>query len=529
MKYRLFEESLVLGMAILFLGTSVLPGISGNIGIMKDGNSYSAEQMHSSIPDNGVLDVQYIYNITAALSNIIFTEYNETNGDIAKGRAFGTKGEHRAAEILYENMTKLGLYTTMEQIKNTRKYPELTHKTEVLDYKLILTNKSSSHNETVDCFIAPVQNQLDCNFSFKGLRVKHSPKLSCPLAHNHALAGEKEDYVFIKEDDSRFHPDPFVDPIRSLLTQFFGPFGVPVRLWERLKNRIEKAVYDSYPNCRGLIVYDFNDHTHDMRLNDLPFPILFINGTIGRIIVNDFKNFTVDDYLDQRYNESVISYNVIGQLNGTDPTKTVIVDCLYDSWWCQGTADSAIGMAMVLGIAKYFHDHNITPKYTVKFIAFAGEEAGGIRGATYYEAVHRDEHIIYVIDLNQLGFIQEEPKLTLNIITNKRAFLREIWKIVERTDYVKRMGNTVDIDKWWYPLGHVSDDYPFATKRPLCKTVCFAKDTGWKLHHRDGLGHTAGDVLDYFNWTDVSATGEIVLNVTKYLTVDNPQDQFTTA
>ena len=63
------------------------------------------------------LDIQLIFNITANLSNIIFDKYDEENGEIAKGRAFGTKGEHRAAEILYENMTLLGLNTTLEQLE----------------------------------------------------------------------------------------------------------------------------------------------------------------------------------------------------------------------------------------------------------------------------------------------------------------------------------------------------------------------------------------------------------------------------
>ena len=40
------------------------------------------------------LDIQYIYDITEALSNIIFTVYDE-NQEIAKGRAYGTKGEHK--------------------------------------------------------------------------------------------------------------------------------------------------------------------------------------------------------------------------------------------------------------------------------------------------------------------------------------------------------------------------------------------------------------------------------------------------
>jgi hypothetical protein len=105
-------------------------------------------------------------------------------------------------------------------------------------------------------------------------------------------------------------------------------------------------------------------------------PKIYINGTLENQLLDDLENVTVDFFINQTYNESVISYSVIGQLNGTDPTKTVIVGCLYDSWWTQGTADSAIGMAMVLAVAKYFIENSITPDYTIKFIAFGGEEVG---------------------------------------------------------------------------------------------------------------------------------------------------------
>jgi len=74
-----------------------------------------------SVINESVVDIEYIYNITKALSYIIFTEYDESAGEIAKGRAFGTKGEWRAADILYENMTKLGLYTKKEKIENLPK------------------------------------------------------------------------------------------------------------------------------------------------------------------------------------------------------------------------------------------------------------------------------------------------------------------------------------------------------------------------------------------------------------------------
>jgi hypothetical protein len=212
---------------------------------------------------------------------------------------------------------------------------------------------------------------------------------------------------------------------------------------------------------------------------------------------------------------------VIGEIEGEDKSKTVIVSSLYDSWWCQGTADSAIGMSMVLAIAKYFKENNVTPKYNVKFIAFGGEEYD-LRGAFYYEAIHKREKIVSVIDLNQLGFTQVEPRLSLDIVANKRRFLNEIWEVAQRTDYVKRTGDVTDILKIWYPSGALpSNGGAFGQKRRLCNVVCFFKDGGWTLHHRDGLNHTKGDVIDYFNWTDVEITGELILNITRHIAVDS--------
>ena len=50
------------------------------------------------------IDYDYIYNVTENLSNIIFTSYDEENGELAKGRFFGTKGEWDAANYLADEM-----------------------------------------------------------------------------------------------------------------------------------------------------------------------------------------------------------------------------------------------------------------------------------------------------------------------------------------------------------------------------------------------------------------------------------------
>jgi len=501
---------------LLLLGVSTIPGINGNGDLEYQG--------YGSVSNEAVLDVEYIYNITKALSDIIFTEYDEENGEIARGRAFGTKGEHKAAEILHENLTALGLYTWKENIENLPSCPDVASKYEVMAYKLVITNKSSNVSETVDCYIAPTwrgprdnPTQVDYNFSYNGLKIMEKRKYPLPIRFDDQCFDEN--FVFITEDDV-FNPN-ITYPVERFFGRFFSPYSEPVLAWRGLRRTIEmKGWYKQLPYCKAFIRYDFNDDTYNMANSaDCYLPVIFINGTIGKKIIKDIDNYTVDFYLNQRFNESVISYNVIGQLNGTDHSKTVIVDSLYDGWWCQATADSAIGMAMVLGIAKYFVENNITPKYNMKFIGFGGEEHG-FRGAKYYEAAHKDENVIYVIDLNQLGFRQDHPRLSLDLIVNNRRFMREIWSIVGESDYVERNNNTCDIGVIWMPRGAPSNDQLFARNRRNCKTVCILKGGDWVLHHRSGINHTEGDVLKYFDWDDVNATGQIVLNIVKYLSVE---------
>ena len=55
-------------------------------------------------------------------------------------------------------------------------------------------------------------------------------------------------------------------------------------------------------------------------------------------------------------------------------------------------------------------------------------------------------------------------------------------------------------------------------------TILFLKKGPWYFHHRDGMNHQEGDVIEYFDWLDTSVTGEMVWNVTKYFTVDDPLD-----
>ncbi|MCK4364803.1 MAG: M28 family peptidase [Thermoplasmatales archaeon] len=575
-KYSLFRKGLALGIIFLFFGTAVLPGISSNIIEANVVNDDSEFEKNSSIINSSVLDLQYIYNLTENLSNIIFTEYNESAGEIAKGRAFGSKGEHKAADILFENMTKLGLYTKKERIKKVPRYPNITCKLDVLEKGLTIHDLYNQTNTTTnDFYIVPrfnftgisvgmsfelqekidknpilgsiiarliplflprpnrfldrkynlyCLNRLTYNFTYKNLEVKRKPT-------NYFLAEDlkrhkenQEPFVYISKDPS-FTNFEFIPKTKYQ--------GLIYKLISKLPQG-EKILWTLFhPNCKGIIIYDSNSDSYNTGQQSFPaLPTIRVNGTLGQKIADNPNNYRIDFYINQSWNESVESYNVIGQLNGTDPTKTIIVCSLYDSWWCQGTGDAAIGMAMVLGIAKYFVDHNITPKCNVKFIAFAGEEQG-MRGPNYYEITHRDENILYVLDINQVGFIPIYPEnLGFFIWTNNKCLIPVLEKFGEESQYTKRTGNVTRFTVLHKPEGGLSNVVSFAKAdlygKRSCDTICFIK-TGydvpgskskWLRHHKDGEGHTAGDVLDHFDWNDTSVTGELVLNVTKYFTVD---------
>ena len=58
-------------------------------------------------PGDTKLDTRFIFNVTQNLSNIIYTSYS--NNELRKGRYFGSKGEHDAADYIYTVMNNMGV------------------------------------------------------------------------------------------------------------------------------------------------------------------------------------------------------------------------------------------------------------------------------------------------------------------------------------------------------------------------------------------------------------------------------------
>jgi len=86
------------------------------------------------------------------------------------------------------------------------------------------------------------------------------------------------------------------------------------------------------------------------------------------------------------------SHNVIAEIPGTDKAdEIVLLGAHLDSWDLgTGANDNGVNVAMVIDVARAFHELGIRPRRTVRFALFTGEEQGMLGSQAYVER-HKDE------------------------------------------------------------------------------------------------------------------------------------------
>jgi carboxypeptidase Q len=86
------------------------------------------------------------------------------------------------------------------------------------------------------------------------------------------------------------------------------------------------------------------------------------------------------------------SKNVIAEIRGREkPDEIVLVGAHLDSWDLgTGAEDNGVNAAMVIDLARAFHDLGIVPRRTIRFALFTGEEQGML-GSEGYVAQHKNE------------------------------------------------------------------------------------------------------------------------------------------
>jgi aminopeptidase YwaD len=138
---------------------------------------------------------------------------------------------------------------------------------------------------------------------------------------------------------------------------------------------------------RGPIVYVTNKKlTQDLEWNYFNVPAIKL---VDSIIPKDAKKIKVD--IKNKFIPKYESQNVIGYVSGSlYPDSFIVFSAHFDHLgqmgskvYFPGANDNASGCAMLLNLAKYYSLPENKPKYSIAFIAFAGEEVG-LLGSDYF-------------------------------------------------------------------------------------------------------------------------------------------------
>ena len=102
-----------------------------------------------------------------------------------------------------------------------------------------------------------------------------------------------------------------------------------------------------------------------------------------------------------------LGYNVIGEIRGSQfPEEIITVGGHLDSWdLAEGANDDGSGVVQAIEVLRTLKALGITPKRTIRAVAFANEENGGRGGKKYLdEAKAKNEKIIFALESDEGGF-----------------------------------------------------------------------------------------------------------------------------
>ena len=287
-------------------------------------NKAKAESKERSVG----LDYDFIWNVTTTLSNIIF--------DYDQGRCFGTSGEHEAANYIENWMNNIYLSNVdTEQIDaywwggiGDPANGWLNKKVNVTNWYLIIT-------------VTNVESRERVTKTIEGF----------PIAGPSDVDATDIDVV------DAYDGNPYHNQVVLLEENWTDPYR-----WARQDNP-EMGWFA--PGVKAFILMDCFNDTWFMSPPDKRKAGFSITGKDGNWIKENLSNpdveVTADIYQDREV-EYVNSYNVIGEIpsrSRENRSNVVIIGAHYDGWWSQASTDNAVGVATMLGIAKYFIDNDI--------------------------------------------------------------------------------------------------------------------------------------------------------------------------
>ena len=203
-------------------------------------------------------------------------------------------------------------------------------------------------------------------------------------------------------------------PMQADLISTFNAYGGCVN--QRYSGAMEAAKY----GAAGVIVRSMNlrlddyPHTGSMSYGDLPNSQRIPSAAIS---TNDAEELSSMIKLDKNLKfyfkqnckqlEDVLSYNVVGEITGSEfPKEYMIVGGHLDSWDLgDGSHDDGAGVVQSMDVLRLLKETGIKPKRSIRVVLFMNEE-NGLRGGNKYaeEAKKNNEKHVFALESDAGGF-----------------------------------------------------------------------------------------------------------------------------
>lgn len=155
-------------------------------------------------------------------------------------------------------------------------------------------------------------------------------------------------------------------------------------------------------------------HTGMQSYGDLPkeqyIPTAAISTNGAELLSQELKKNAQLQFfmkMDCHQYEDVLSYNVVGEITGTEhPDKIMVVGGHLDSWdLADGSQDDGAGCVQAMQVLELFKQLQYHPKNTIRVVLFMNEEFGGKGGKKYEElSKNNKENHIFALESDSGGF-----------------------------------------------------------------------------------------------------------------------------
>jgi hypothetical protein len=179
--------------------------------------------------------------------------------------------------------------------------------------------------------------------------------------------------------------------------------------------------------------------------------------------------------------EKLDAHDVIAEIPGSDRSDEIlIVGGHLDSWdLATGATDNGLGSFSILDLARCFSALGITPRRTIRFVLFMGEEQGLLGSRALVEAYHRSgelEHVRAIINLDMSGHPQG---FQVGGPAGWKELIDSINARIEQVD-------TAFASKSASGLGLHSDHQPFMLAGvPTISPICDLGKKTYRCYHSD--------------------------------------------